>query len=184
MVPYKRTELIVQAFNAMPDRELVVVGEGPDYEKVKAIAGPNVKLLGYQDQATLIETVRKAKALVFAAEEDFGIVPVEALSCGTAVIAYKKGESLNPSSMVRVECSSSTRPSRVLSNRWINSRRSRTVNQFRPDELRARSQQYDSHSFVERLTKTLKNWVEERFPQMQLRIPGSRRANRNCHRWR
>ena len=164
MVPYKRTELIVQAFNAMPDRELVVVGEGPDFEKVKSIAGPNIKLMGYQDQATLIETVRKAKALVFAAEEDFGIVPVEALSCGTPVIAYKKGGVTE--SVLDGTCGvffdHQTVESIVASVDKFDTLSQR--NQFHPEELRARSQQYDSSSFVERLTKALKNWVEDRFP--------------------
>lgn len=163
MVPYKRTELIVQAFNAMPNRELVVVGEGPDFEKIKAIAGPNIKLMGYQDQAKLIETIRKAKALVFAAEEDFGIVPVEALSCGTPVIAYKKGGVTE--SVIDGSCGvffdHQTTESIIASVDKFDCLSSR--NQFRPYELRDRSQQYDSVSFRERLTKKLKNWVEGRF---------------------
>jgi glycosyltransferase involved in cell wall biosynthesis len=91
MVPYKRTDLIVSAFAGMPDRKLVVIGEGPDFEKVKKIATPNVTLLGFQDQQTLIDHMQRARALVFAAEEDFGIIPVEALASGTPVIAYGKG---------------------------------------------------------------------------------------------
>ncbi len=91
MVPYKRTEMIVQAFNQMPDRKLVVIGEGPDFAKVKAIAGDNITLLGFQSSEVLVDHMQRAKAFVFAAEEDFGIVPVEALSCGTPVIAFNKG---------------------------------------------------------------------------------------------
>jgi UDP-N-acetylmuramyl pentapeptide phosphotransferase/UDP-N-acetylglucosamine-1-phosphate transferase/glycosyltransferase involved in cell wall biosynthesis len=91
LVPYKRTDLVVQAFNAMPDRQLVVIGDGPDFEKIQAMAGPNVTMLGYQEQSVMIEKMQQAKALVFAAEEDFGIIPVEALSCGTPVVAYGKG---------------------------------------------------------------------------------------------
>jgi glycosyltransferase involved in cell wall biosynthesis len=94
MVPYKRIALIVEAFAAMPDRELVVVGEGPEYERVKALATPNIRILGYQDTPTLIALMQKARAFVFAAEEDFGITPVEAQACGTPVIAFGKGGSL------------------------------------------------------------------------------------------
>ncbi|HVW00087.1 MAG TPA: glycosyltransferase family 4 protein [Planctomycetaceae bacterium] len=91
MVPYKRVDLIVEAFTAMPDRELVVIGEGPEYKRVAAKAGPNVKLLGYQPQEVLCDYLQRAKAYVFAADEDFGISPVEAQACGTPVIAYGVG---------------------------------------------------------------------------------------------
>ena len=76
MVPYKKIDLIVRSFNEMPDKKLVVIGAGPDYEKISRIAGKNVKLLGYQSFSVLKEHMTKAKAFVFAAEEDFGIVPV------------------------------------------------------------------------------------------------------------
>ncbi|MBI4825089.1 MAG: glycosyltransferase family 4 protein [Nitrospirae bacterium] len=90
MVPYKKMDLIVEAFSEM-GKELVVIGDGPDFEKVRLKAKGNVKLLGYQRSDILNEYMRKAKAFVFAAEEDFGIVPVEAQACGTPVIAYGKG---------------------------------------------------------------------------------------------
>jgi UDP-N-acetylmuramyl pentapeptide phosphotransferase/UDP-N-acetylglucosamine-1-phosphate transferase/glycosyltransferase involved in cell wall biosynthesis len=91
MVPYKRIDLIVEAFSAMPDRKLIVVGEGPDFEKIQAKAGPNVKLVGHQSAEQLVDYMRHAKGFVFAAEEDFGIVPVEAQACGTPVIAFGRG---------------------------------------------------------------------------------------------
>ena len=91
MVPYKKMDLIVEAFSSMPDRRLYVIGEGPDFEKVASKAGKNVAMLGYQDSASLRDYMQRARALVFAAEEDFGILPVEAQACGTPVIAYGKG---------------------------------------------------------------------------------------------
>lgn len=91
MVPYKRIPLIVEAFSRMPDKKLYVIGEGPEFEKAKACASPNVTLLGYQSTDVLVDYMRKAKAFVFAAEEDFGITPVEAQACGTPVIAFGKG---------------------------------------------------------------------------------------------
>jgi glycosyltransferase involved in cell wall biosynthesis len=94
MVPYKKIDLIVEAFSNMPDKELVVIGDGPEFEKVKTKAGKNVKILGYQPDKVLKENMQKAKAFVFAAEEDFGIIPVEAQACGTPVIAYGKGGAL------------------------------------------------------------------------------------------
>lgn len=94
LVPYKRMDLIVQAFAHMPEKKLVVIGDGPDMPKLKAAATPNVTLLGFQPFAELKRHMQQAKAFVFAAEEDFGITPVEAQACGTPVIAYGKGGSL------------------------------------------------------------------------------------------
>ncbi len=94
MVPYKKIPLIVEAFAQMPDKRLIVIGEGPEFEKAKAVAGPNVSLLGYQSTEVLIDHMQRARGFVFAAEEDFGITPVEAQACGTPVIAYGKGGAL------------------------------------------------------------------------------------------
>lgn len=96
MVPYKKMDLIVEAFSKMTDKKLIVIGDGAQFEKVKSQAKKfeNIVLLGYQPFEVLKEKMQKAKAFVFAAEEDFGIVPVEAQACGTPVIAYGKGGAL------------------------------------------------------------------------------------------
>lgn len=91
MVPYKRVDLIVSAFAKMPDKKLVVIGDGSEMEKIKQLATDNITLLGYQDDAALVDYMKRAKAYVFAAEEDFGISPVEAQASGTPVITYGKG---------------------------------------------------------------------------------------------
>lgn len=91
MVPYKKMPMIVEAFSAMPDKRLVVIGEGPEFAKCKALAGPNVLLMGWQPFEVLKSHMQRAKAFVFAAEEDFGITPLEAQACGTPVIAFGKG---------------------------------------------------------------------------------------------
>jgi glycosyltransferase involved in cell wall biosynthesis len=95
LVPYKRIPLIVEAFAAvMPDKRLVVIGDGPEMPAVRAKAGPNVTVMGYQPERVLRDHLRRARAFVFAAEEDFGIAPLEAQACGTPVIAYGRGGSL------------------------------------------------------------------------------------------
>ncbi len=91
MVPYKRIPMIVEAFSRMPDKKLIVIGAGPEMEKAKELATPNVTLMGYQNFAVLLHHMQRARAFVFAAEEDFGIAPIEAQACGTPVIAYGKG---------------------------------------------------------------------------------------------
>lgn len=90
MVPYKKIDLIVEAFSKT-NKKLVVIGDGPDMVKIKLKAGKNIELLGYQDDKVLIDLMKRARAFVFAAKEDFGIVPVEAQACGTPVICYGKG---------------------------------------------------------------------------------------------
>ncbi|WP_205195468.1 MULTISPECIES: glycosyltransferase family 4 protein [unclassified Burkholderia] len=94
MVPYKRMPLLIEAFARTPWRRLVVIGDGPDFAKAQAIEAPNVTLLGYQPNDVLVSYMQRARAFVFAAEEDFGIAPVEAQACGTPVIAYGRGGAL------------------------------------------------------------------------------------------
>ena len=93
MVPYKRVELVVEAFRAMPDRQLVVCGDGPGAALVReaAAGAPNIALRGRVPQAELVRLTRTARAFVYAAEEDFGIGMVEAQACGTPLIAYGRG---------------------------------------------------------------------------------------------
>ncbi len=94
MVPYKRIDLIAEAFSTMPDKRLIIIGDGPEMEKIRAKAGANVQILGYQPFEVLRDHLQRAKAFVFAAEEDFGIAPLEAQACGTPVIAFGKGGAL------------------------------------------------------------------------------------------
>jgi glycosyltransferase involved in cell wall biosynthesis len=94
MVPYKKIALIAESFAKMPNKKLVIIGDGPDMAKVKAFAAPNIVIMGYQKFSVLKEKMQKAKAFIFAAQEDFGIVPVEAQACGTPVIAFGKGGAL------------------------------------------------------------------------------------------
>jgi glycosyltransferase involved in cell wall biosynthesis len=90
-VPYKRIDLIASAFRSMPDKKLVIIGDGPEHKKIKALAGPNIEILGYQPDTVLQDYIGRAKAFIFAAQEDFGILPVEAQACGTPVIAFGRG---------------------------------------------------------------------------------------------
>lgn len=94
LVPYKRIDLIVEAFSSMPDKTLVVIGDGSEMNKIKSKASRNIEILGYQPNEVLVDYMQNAKAFVFAAEEDFGITPVEAMACGTPVIAFGKGGAL------------------------------------------------------------------------------------------
>jgi glycosyltransferase involved in cell wall biosynthesis len=93
LVSYKQIKLIVAAFNEL-GLPLIIIGDGPDLEKLKQFARPNVQLLGNQPNAVVEQYMAKARAFVYAACEDFGIALVEAQACGTPVIAYGGGGAL------------------------------------------------------------------------------------------
>lgn len=94
LVAYKKIDTIIEAFNQMPDKKLVVIGGGPNLEAYRKLAKDNVTVMGYQPFDVLKDKMQHAKAFVFAANEDFGMIPIEAQSCGTPVIAYGHGGSL------------------------------------------------------------------------------------------
>ena len=94
LVAYKKIDIIIDAFNQMPDKKLVVIGGGPNLEAYRKLAKDNVTVMGYQPFDVLKDKMQHAKAFVFAADEDFGMIPIEAQSCGTPVIAYGHGGSL------------------------------------------------------------------------------------------
>ena len=90
LVSYKKIDIIIEAFNRLPDKRLIVIGGGPNLKKYEEMAMPNVTIMGYQPFEILKEKMQHAKAFIFAADE----VPIEAESCGTPVIAYGHGGSL------------------------------------------------------------------------------------------
>jgi glycosyltransferase involved in cell wall biosynthesis len=94
LVQYKKTNLIIEAFNHMPEKKLIVIGDGPDLKKIKKVAKGNIEILGYQPDDILRSYMQSAKAFVYAAVDDFGIISLEAQACGTPVIAYGCGGSL------------------------------------------------------------------------------------------
>jgi len=91
LVPFKRIDLIVEAFSRMPDKKLIIVGYGPELAKLKAMSSPNIEFTGYQDHAAVGQYLKRARAFIFSSVEPFGIAVVEAQACGTPVIAYDKG---------------------------------------------------------------------------------------------
>jgi glycosyltransferase involved in cell wall biosynthesis len=92
-VPYKRNDLAIDACNRL-GRKLVVIGTGPQLQHMRKIAGPTVKVLGYQPADVVRDYMRRCKALLFCGEEDFGLVPVEVQAAGRPVIAYAAGGAL------------------------------------------------------------------------------------------
>lgn len=93
LVPYKAVDIAIKAFNMSGDR-LVIVGEGPDAPRLRKLAGPRVKFEGWQPEDRLREYYGGCRAVIFPGEEDFGIVPVEAMATGKPVLAYARGGAL------------------------------------------------------------------------------------------
>lgn len=94
LVPYKMATLAVEAFKKMADKKLVIIGEGPDLDRLRAMGAHNVQLLGRQDDQTVKRYMEGCKAFLFPQVEDFGISALEAQACGKPVIAYRKGGAL------------------------------------------------------------------------------------------
>lgn len=90
MVPYKKIDLIVEAFSKT-NKRLIVIGDGPDFKKIEKLATSNIELLGFIEKNKVLNLIKKAKAFIFVAEEDFGIAPIEAQASGVPVIAFGKG---------------------------------------------------------------------------------------------
>ncbi len=88
--PYKRIDLAIEACNALR-RPLLLIGNGQDEARLRALAGPTIHFLGWQPNAVIRDHLRRCRALIFPGEEDFGIVPVEAQACGAPVLAYARG---------------------------------------------------------------------------------------------
>lgn len=165
LVPYKRIDLIVEAFSQMPNKRLVVIGDGPEMSKIKAKASSNIEVLGYQKDDVMLECMQNAKAFVFAAEEDFGITPVEAQACGTPVIAFGKGGGLET-----VRPYGTNNPTGVFFDKQSVTDIINAVHQFEcladkidPVDCRQNSLRFSSEVFK----KTMSDYVESRWKEFK-----------------
>lgn len=171
LVPYKKVDLIAAAFRDMPEKELLIVGDGPDYQKVKRSAGSNVRMLGALPFQEMKRLLQKARAFVFAAEEDFGISVVEAQAAGTPVIAFRRGgaletvrgpEASHPTGLFFQEQSVSDLQAAV---RAFEERRE----MFSPEHCRSNARNFD----VSRFRSAYSSFVKERWEEFQTRSPKS-----------
>lgn len=153
LVPYKRIDLLLETFARMPDKNLLVVGEGPLKGHLEKIAPPNVKFLGFVPTAKLAILLSKAQAYLFAAEEDFGIGVVEAQASGLPVIALQKGGALETVSSGKTglffEEATPSHCKKAIENF------EKIKNQFNPLYIRNHSLQYSPEQFRENLRLAL-----------------------------
>lgn len=148
LVSYKRIDLAVRAFTGT-SRRLLVIGEGAQMADLKRIAGPNVEFLGYQPFAVLKDHLARCRALVFPGEEDFGILPVEAMASGRPVIAFDGGGAretvADPAVGIRFAQQD------VASLRDALDRFEERENEFDPLAIRASTARYAPNAFRDRM---------------------------------
>ncbi len=92
---YKRASVVIEAFSRMPDRKLVVAGDGPDREWLQSLAGENVEFVGALEDEALVEVMQGCEAAVFPSCDDFGLIPLEVNACGRPVIALRAGGAIH-----------------------------------------------------------------------------------------
>lgn len=164
MVPYKKIDLVVAAFAKMKDKKLLVIGDGPEYKKIKNQAGENVHLLGYQSIDNLKTYMQKAKAFIFCAEEDFGIMPVEAQACGTPVIAYAKGGILETVDGMDKEVPtgiffSEQSPSAIIDA--VNKFEAEAAQIIKPESCRAKAEKFSQEHFKQEFLEICQKILKE-----------------------
>ena len=159
-VPYKKIDLIIDAFAEMPDRKLVVIGDGPDEKKLKSRLSKNITFLNFQPREKLRSYLQKAKAFIYAAEEDFGIIIIEALSSGTPVIAFNRGGAAETIEHGRTG---------ILFDNQEKESIIKAVNQlesgkfiFNPEELSKEAQKYSKEIFDEKIKKFVEDKLNRR----------------------
>ena len=173
LVPYKRLDLIVETFSKTPERPLIVIGDGPEKARLQRLAGPNVSFLGHQSDEVLKDHLERAKAFVFAAEEDFGILPVEAQAAGTPVIAYGKGGVLE--TVIPLKPFSGARPpvpTGVFFQRQTADSLREALELFEAEEtafskaqIKAHAEQFSEHRFLESMRQFIETTWSRRSPQ-------------------
>jgi glycosyltransferase involved in cell wall biosynthesis len=181
LVPYKRADLIIEAFSKMPSRRLIMIGDGPSLSQWKKNAAQNIEFLGYQDDATVSVLMAKARAFVFAAEEDFGITVVEAQAAGTPVICFGRGgvlDSVIPG-ITGIFFPEQTSESIQEAVATFES----TEENFRPEVIRAHAERFSQQRFRDRIERLVAGQLKNRResddaePEWLREVSESQRAN-------
>jgi len=166
MVPYKRTEILIEACNRL-GVPLRVIGIGPEMRRLRSMAGPTITFLGEVSTEELWKNYADAKALLFAAQEDFGIVPLEAQACGRPVIAYGQGGSLET---IRPLHPADGDPSLPPTGAFFLEQTPEAVMEairdfesnealYSPESIQQHARAFDTSVFLERMREVLKRWL-------------------------
>lgn len=174
-VPFKRIDIVAEAFAAMPDKALYLLGDGPEMEKIKSRAGnaKNIHFLGFQPPEVVCNYLSRAKAFIFPSEEDFGIVPVEAQACGTPVIAFGRGGALE----TVIDAAHSQAEQKARTGLFFSEQTAASLcdavtkfeaeyADFNPEKIAAHAQQFSP----DRFKSELRYHVEAAFEEKRLRL--------------
>ena len=155
LIPYKRVDLAVSAFRELPHERLIVVGSGRAKQALEELAGPNVTFLGWQPGERILELMRGCKAFLFPGIEDFGITPVEAMSTGRPVIAFRGGGALDtviPSKTGEFFDLQTPESLRTAIEKF-------DVHTYDPAECRRQAERFSREAFRRRLLDCLREFV-------------------------
>jgi len=191
LVPYKRTDILIDACGKL-GRKLVIVGDGPEMKRLRKHAATNIEFLGEVSEAQLRNIYAQCRALLFAADEDFGMVPLEAQSYGRPVIAFAKGGSLetvigaySPISLRK------TKGGEVITGVFFGEQTADSVasailsfesseDMFVPEDIQLHARQFDTSVFVERLRNYIESVVSNGREISEIKtaqVSGSRHTN-------
>ncbi|HCQ6567709.1 TPA: glycosyltransferase, partial [Klebsiella pneumoniae] len=137
----------------LPEKKLVVIGDGPLLADLKDIKSDNIQFLGYQNDNVVNTYMREARALIFSAEEDFGIVPVEAQACGTPVIALEKGGAVDT---VIEGVTGIFYPENTPEHLVMAIQRFESMPAFDPEKIRFNAERFSEIKFVEKIEKVVR----------------------------
>lgn len=159
LVPYKRLDLVLEAFRNLPHLKLKMIGSGPEFEKLKALAPSNADLMGFVSDEALKKELQRSKALILAADEDFGMTSLEAQACGIPVIALKRGGYLETviDNHTGLFFEDQTKEALMTAILEFESRR----DQFRPDTARSNALRFSKETFREQFTSIVEDNVKE-----------------------
>lgn len=157
LIPYKKFDLIIQAFNDLKNEKLIIFGNGPEEKKLKKIANKNIELIGKVDNNTLKNLFSTCKAFIFPQDEDFGIVAVEAQASGRPVIAYRKGGALETikEGITGTFFNEQTPPSLIDAIKRFN------PDKYNPQLIRQNALQFDTVQFKKKLNLFLEEKWED-----------------------
>jgi glycosyltransferase involved in cell wall biosynthesis len=154
LVSYKRLDLAIRAFNEL-GLPLIIIGQGPQAQRLKKMARANIKFLGRQEDAVVREYLSRCRALIFPGEEDFGITPVEAMAAGRPVIAYAQGGALETVSEDGGVFFTEATPSSLSQ-----AIKDFDEKNFSPERLRDKASRFDKKVFQEKFFKMVKDSYE------------------------
>jgi glycosyltransferase involved in cell wall biosynthesis len=171
LVPYKKIDLAVEAYRSLPDRQLRIIGAGTEYRRLRARAPANVQFLGRLDDAEVRGHLRRCRLLVFPGEEDFGIVPVEAMACGRPVVAFGRGGVTETVVHARTGLFFAEQTPAALADAVAQA----ALTHWDAEEIRRRAEEFSIPRFIAEFDLAIRNCLDG--PRFRSTLKGTRHAN-------